>query len=99
MESSAGLALMAIHFHYPSFDFTKSVRANANYLLIMSPTSSKAGKHSVYLREDVFHCNLMLLIREREIAPIKSKHQKQPTLSNFSLIEFSFHSFKGYIVF
>ena len=30
----------------------------------MSPTFSKAGKHSVYLKEDVFHCKLMLLNRE-----------------------------------
>ncbi len=50
-----------------NFDFAKSVWANANNVLIMSPTSSKAGKHSVYLREDVFHCKLMLLNRERKI--------------------------------
>ena len=30
----------------------------------MSPTFSKTEKHSVYLKEDVFHCKLMLLNRE-----------------------------------
>ncbi len=56
---------MAIHFHYPHFDFVKSVRANENNLLIMSTTSSKAGKHPVYLREDIFHCKSILLETEK----------------------------------
>ena len=30
----------------------------------MSPTFSKTEKHSVYLKEDVFNCKLMLLYRE-----------------------------------
>ena len=30
----------------------------------MSPTFSKTEKHSVYLKEDVFHCKLMLLNRQ-----------------------------------
>ncbi len=33
--------------------------------LIMSPTFSKAGKHSIYLKEDVFYRKLMLLNREK----------------------------------
>ncbi len=59
--------------HRPLFNFTKSVWANANNLLIMSPTSSTAGKHLIYLREDIFHCKLMLLNREREKCITKNK--------------------------
>ena len=44
----------------------------------MSPTFSKAGKHSVYLKEDVFHCKLMLLNRELNRERERERHKKKP---------------------
>ncbi len=63
---------------------------------------NKAGKHSVYLREDVFHCKWMLLIREKNVSVflnldlIIEEQIQAPeaanTLYKFSLIFFGIHS-------
>ena len=57
----------------------------------MSPTFSKAGKHSVYLKEDVFHCKLMLLNREREKKYIEKNKQTKKKKTVLAILKLGPH--------